>query len=199
MYIHAIILCEFQLKYIELRNNLNGFFKAAASMKTLFVLFILMVLSLSGCGKPDDPVAAFRKGDYETSLKLWMPKAEAGDPEAKNYVGIHYYLGLGVTRDFNQALKWFEPAAKAGLPDAQRNYGDMFQYGRGVPQDYYKSFIWYFAASQQGHETAKRSLENITDTNKLTPNQQMHAKLEANEFIIDPEKRFTSHDTYIDK
>ena len=128
-----------------------------------------------------------------------MPLAQEGDAEAQNYLGIQYTLGLGVMKDYKKAVKWYEQAAKAGMADAQRNYGDMFHYGKGVPQDYYQAFIWYFAASQQGHETAKRALENITSSNKLTPNQQMHAKLEANSFILDPAKRFTSHDTYINK
>ena len=168
-------------------------------MKTLQLLVIFLLLILTACKETDDPAAAFKQGNYERSLELWMPKALQGDPEAQNYVGIHYYMGLGVRRDFIEAVKWFEPAARAGFPDAQRNYGDMYHYGYGVPQDFYKSFVWYFASSQQGHATAKRSLENITSSNKLTPNQQMHAKLEANEFITDPEKRFISHDTYIQK
>ena len=119
--------------------------------------------------------------------------------EAQNYLGVQYGLGLGVRKNYEEAFKWYEKAARAGMPDAQRNLGDMYHYGHGVPQDYYKAFIWYFAASQQGHETAKRSLENITGKNQLTPNQQMHAKLEANSFISDPQLRFQSHDTYIDK
>ena len=160
---------------------------------------LLVVLFLCACGKPADPKLVFQQGEYEKSLQLWIPLAEAGDKEAQDYIGIQYYMGLGVNRDYKEAGKWLATAAKAGYPDAQRNYGDMFQYGHGVPQDYYQAFIWYFAASQQGHESAKLALANITDNNKLTPNQQMHAKLEANKFIPDPDKHFMSHDTYIEK
>ena len=167
-----------------------------------FIKYLLIIIAVifSACSQSaDDPKVLFQNGDYEKSFQLFKERAEKNDVEAQNYLGIHYTLGLGVQRDFKEALKWYELAAKAGNPDAQRNYGDMFQYGRGVLQDYYKAFIWYFAASQQGHEMAKFSLANITDNNKLTPNQQMHAKLEANEFIMDPDKRFMSHDTYIEK
>ena len=168
-------------------------------MKYSGYLLITVLFFLLSCTGSNDPKHAFEQGDYEKAYALWLPLARQGDVEAQNYLGIHYYLGLGVKRDYKEAVKWFETAAKEGFPDAQRNFGDMFQYGRGVPQDYYKAFIWYFAASQQGHEIAKRSLENITGDNKLTPNQQMHAKLEANKFITDPAKHFMSHDTYIDK
>jgi TPR repeat protein len=165
------------------------FFKPATS--------IFILTTLVSCTGHDDPKLAFEKGKYEIAYELWLPRAQDGDLEAQNYLGIQYALGLGVSKNYKEAVKWYEHAARAGYPDAQRNYGDMFQFGRGVPQDYYQAFIWYFAASQQGHETAKRLIESLTGNNKLTPNQQMHAKLEANKYIQDPAKRFTSHDTYI--
>lgn len=160
---------------------------------------VLSLILLISCTGEKDPKTAFQKGDYHTAFELWMPKAQQGDVEAQNYLGIQYTLGLGVEKNYKEALNWYEKAAKAGFPDAQRNYGDMFHYGKGVPQDFYKAFVWYFAASQQGHKTAEKELEHMTDTNKLTPNQQMHAKLEANAYIEDPAKRFISHDTYIKK
>src|SRR3972149_3883002 len=162
-------------------------------------LAIIILTALLSCTGHDDPKLAFEQGKYETAYELWLPRALDGDQEAQNYLGIQYALGLGVSKNYKEAVKWYEHAAKAGHPDAQRNYGDMFQYGHGVPQDFYQAFIWYFAASQQGHETAKRLLESVTGSNKITPNQQMHAKLEANKFIRDPAKRFMSHDTYIEK
>lgn len=163
----------------------------------MFILPCLFLL-IGACAEQTDPKIAFEQGDYETSFKLWQEMAEMGNAEAQNYLGIQYYLGLGVERNYSQAVKWYEQAAKKGHPDAQRNYGVMYQYGIGVPQHYYNAYIWYYAASQQGNEKAKRHLE-ILASNKLSPNQQMHAKLEANKFILDPEKRFMSHDTYIDK
>jgi TPR repeat protein len=168
-------------------------------MKYKKYLPVTILYFLISCTGSNDPKHAFEQGSYERAYALWLPLARAGNYEAQNYLGIHYYLGLGVKRDYKEAVTWFETAAKAGLPDAQRNFGDMYHYGRGVPQNYYKAFIWYFAASQQGHETAMRSLEHLTGNNKLTPNQQMHAKIEANQFITDPGQRFLSHDTYIEK
>ena len=168
-------------------------------MRVVKYFLVVLLLMLSACGQSDDPRVAFKKGDYEKAFNLWMPMANNGDAEAQNYLGVHYYLGLGTSRNYKEAVKWFEMAAKSGYPDAQRNLGDMYHYGRGVPQDFYHAYIWYFAASQQGHENAKLSLENIAGNNKLTPNQQMHAKIEANSFIPDPSLRFLSHDTYIEK
>ena len=163
------------------------------------VLIICILFQLNGCGNETDPKKAFEKGDYGTAYKLWLPLAEDGNAEAQNYLGILYYLGFGVQKDYKKALQWYGRAAKAGYPDAQRNYGDMINFGRGVPKDNYQAYKWYFAASQQGNEKAEKQIEVIAASGNLSPNQQMHAKLEANEFILDESKRFMSHDTYIDK
>ena len=167
-------------------------------MKPNNALVLLLLLIFSACSRETDPASAFKKGDYQTSLELWLPLARQGDPEAQNYLGIQYFLGLGIKRDIAEAAKWYEMAARQGHSDAQRNYGDLFRGGRGVRQDFYTAYVWYFAASQQGNKNAKIQLGILSAQNKLSPNQQMHAKLEANEFIPDPGLRFQSHDTYID-
>lgn len=168
--------------------------------KSVLYLFILIAaLQITACGKETDPKKAFESGDYETALNLWMPLAQNGDAEAQNYLGILYYLGFGVNKDYKKALGWYEKAARAGYADAQKNYGDMINFGRGVQKDNYQAYKWYFAASQQGNEKAARQIEVIAASGNLSPNQQMHAKIEANEFILDESKRFMSHDTYINK
>ncbi len=167
---------------------------------SLVLLFLMTTLQITGCGKETDPKIAFESGDYETALNLWIPLAEKGNPEAQNYLGILYYLGLGTDKDYKQALEWYERAARAGHPDAQRNYGDMINFGRaGLKKDNKEAYKWYFAAAQQGNEKATRQIEVIAASGNLSPNQQMHAKIAANEFIMDEKKRFTSHDTYIDR
>jgi len=171
--------------------------KIPASFIRLVVL-LFWSLTLCACLGQTDPVSAFNKGDYETAHALWLPMAREGDPEAQNYLGIQYFLGLGVERDIAEAAKWYETAARQGHPNAQRNYADLFNEGNGVRRDFYTAYIWYYAASQQGNETASRQLAALAGENKLSPNQQMHAKLEANEFIADPKLHFQSHDTYTD-
>lgn len=165
----------------------------------LSTLIIFTFFQISACAKETDPKKAFDNGDYETAISLWLPLAENGDADAQNYLGILHYLGLGVTRDYKKTLAWYGRAAKAGHADAQRNYGDMINFGRGIQKDNYQAYKWYFAASQQGNKKAERQLAAIAASGNLSPNQQMHAKIEANEFILDETKRFMSHDTYIDK
>lgn len=168
-------------------------------MKLNKLLILLLILCLSACKGYSDPIQAFESGNYEISYKLFRPLAEQGDLEAQNYLGVQYYLGLGVAKDYKKAVEWYEVAAKKGHADAQRNLGDMYLNGHGVNQDEFKAYVWYFASSQQGNESAKPRLDVLASDNNLSPNLQMHAKIEANQYILDPNKRFMSHDTYIDK
>ena len=75
----------------------------------------------------------------------------------------------------------------------------MINFGRGIQRSNQEAYKWYFAASQQGNQKAARQIEVLAASGNLSPNQQMHAKIEANEFILDEDKRFMSHDTYINK
>ena len=85
-------------------------------MKSLFVLLACVTLISWGCGDRKTAQEAFDAGDYVTAYKLFKPRAEAGDVEAQNYLGVHYYLGLGVKRDLHKALQWYEKAALQGDP-----------------------------------------------------------------------------------
>lgn len=169
-------------------------------LKTILHLFAIVIfLNLFACGQESDPKKAFENGDYEKARLLWLELAEQGDAEAQNYLGIIHYLGLGTSKDYKKANAWYERAAKAGHPDAQRNFADMIHFGRGIKKSNQDAYKWYFAAFQQGNEKAGRQIEVLAASGNLSPNQQMHAKIEANEFILDESKRFMSHDTYIKK
>lgn len=127
---------------------------------------------------------AFDAGDYATAYKLFKPRAEAGDSEAQNYLGVHYYLGLGVQRDLPKALQWYEKAALQGDPDAQFNYGLMFHNAYGTDQDITTAFKWYYASYRQGNPNAERYMNSLADANLLSPNQIDYAKLQAKQYIF---------------
>ena len=165
----------------------------------LYFLTLIVCIQLSACVTETDPKKAFNNGDYISSFILFRELAENGDVESQNYLGIHYSLGLSVERDNEKAYEWYKKAARAGDPNAQRNIADMFNYGRGVKKDTYRAFVWYFAAYQQGNENAKPQLDAIAASGHLSPNQQLHAKIDSNNFIIDKKNHFISYDTYIKK
>ena len=108
-------------------------------------------------------------------------------------------MGLGVNKDYQKAFIWYERAAKAGNLYAQRNIADMYNYSRGIQKDVYLAFMWYFASYSQGNERAKSQLDKIVALGQLSPNMQLHAKIDSNEYILEKENHFNSYDTYIEK
>ena len=147
---------------------------------------LLTALAAAGCGGEKTALQAFEEGDYQTAYSLFKPRAEAGDSEAQNYLGVLYYLGWGVRRNWDQALRWYEKAARQGDPKAQLNYGLMFHNAYGTGQDMVEAFSWYYASYRQGNPTAKRYMESLAAENKLSPNQMNFAKRNATKYILNP-------------
>lgn len=90
---------------------------------------------------------AFDRADYGTSLRIWLPQAKQGDPEAQTYVGEIFEKGLGTEADYDAAATWYKKAAEQGFTRAQINLGQLYEQGLGVPQDMRKALNWYRRAS----------------------------------------------------
>lgn len=144
----------------------------------------LLFCAVTACGQPDDPVRLFEQGKYTEAYAHWLPRAERGEPLAQNYMGIHYYLGLGTRRDLKRAREWYEKAAIQGYPDAQFNLGLMYENGMGVEQDYLAAFKWFVAAYEQGNDNALKHMKRISEEHKLMPNQMTRAHELAKPYIL---------------
>ncbi len=90
---------------------------------------------------------AYDRADYATALRVWLPEAEAGDPEARANVGEIYEKGLGVAPDYAMAADWYRLAAAAGNTRAQINLGHLYEKGLGVERDPLEALEWYRRAS----------------------------------------------------
>ena len=73
-----------------------------------YFLLMFAVVALVGCGESAEEKAAKAK-----------TKAQAGDTEAQYDLGLMYYLGKGVERDFQESETWMRKAAEQGNADAQ--------------------------------------------------------------------------------
>ncbi len=129
---------------------------------------VALLVGVSACGADPDPTALFEQGEYDDAFDRFSARAAAGDIVAINYIGMHYYLGAGVERDFPEAVKWFERAALAGHPGAQRNLGVMYLRGLGVPLDNHQAYGWLYHAREGGNVGANDYLLMISDN--VTPN-----------------------------
>lgn len=78
---------------------------------------------------------AYDRADAKSALHVWMPAAEAGDPEAQTNVGEIYERGIGGEPNYEAAAIWYKKAADKGYARAQFNLGTLYEQGHGVPQD----------------------------------------------------------------
>jgi TPR repeat protein len=101
---------------------------------------------------------AYNAQNYTLALKEIIPLAKAGHADAQHLLGLMYYMGRGVPRDYKQAMAWHRKAAVQGQAGAQYVVGSMYYTGNSVPQDQKLAVLWFRKAAEQGHSEAQHAL-----------------------------------------
>lgn len=95
------------------------------------------------CSVRGGEYTAYDRADYKSALRVWMPAAERGDPEAQTNVGEIFEKGLGDEPNYEAAAHWYRQAAEQGYGRAQFNLGTLYEQGLGVAQDDLTALNWY--------------------------------------------------------
>jgi TPR repeat protein len=128
-------------------------------MKKIFVAMIFALgMHASAMAGLTEGANAYNARNYALALKEVTPLAKAGNPDAQHLLGLMYYMGRGVQRDYKQALAWHRKAALQGKADAQYVVGAMYYTGNSVPQDQAAAVSWFRKAAEQGHAEAQHAL-----------------------------------------
>ena len=127
------------------------------------LLALLLPLALAAhlpahAGAFADAASAYKQGQYALALKRVTPLAASGHADAQHLLGLMYYMGRGVARDYRQAMTWHRKAAEQGKADAQYVVGAMYYTGNGVVQDHRQAVPWFRKAAEQGHAEAQHAL-----------------------------------------
>ena len=69
-------------------------------------------------------------------MREWNPLAVKGHAPAQSGLGMMYFTGQGVSKDYKTAVKWFKLAAEQGDLLAQANLGWIHYKGIGVSQNH---------------------------------------------------------------
>ncbi len=112
----------------------------------LFLVFLQAGPAWAGL---DEAYAAYRRGDYEATLRELRPLAEQGLAEAQFDLAAMYNFGEGVPQDYAEAVRWTRMAAEQGLAEAQIHVGLMYHKAQGVPQDDVLAHMWLNLAISQ--------------------------------------------------
>jgi hypothetical protein len=103
--------------------------------------------SASDCEIRGGEYTSYDRASYATALKIWLPLAQEGKPDAQTYVGEIFEKGLGVPPDYAAAAVWYKKAADQGFSRAAINLGGLYERGLGVPKDPTQALNWYRRAA----------------------------------------------------
>ena len=123
------------------------------------------------------------------SLREFKTLGEQGDTDAQFKVGLIYYFGQGVPRDYIEALYWFKKAARQGHPLAQYNSGYMYEKGEGTPQDFAEAAKHYRHAAEQGDQMSQYSLGYMYEKGLGTNKDEVQALMWYNLAAIQGETK----------
>lgn len=133
------------------------------AFKPLACLLLACLLQAGSLGMPGSALAEGWLSSFIASMKK---DAHAGDVEAQLTLGVMYYEGQGVPRDFAQARVWLGMAAEQDSANAQFLLGDMYEGGMGVDVDVKQAISWYQKAAFHHHPEAMYRLGNMFATGK---------------------------------
>lgn len=145
----------------------------------------MATLALATCiafvyAAPDKKKGVQKKAKVETvnkdsveHVKL-VEKAQKGDADAQNSLGVRYYTGKFVKQDYVKAIQWWAAAAKQKHVEATANMGLCYQFGRGITQDSVMATKLYKTSIKMGNTKLVKEREervakkfNMFDSNLL--------------------------------
>jgi TPR repeat protein len=138
------------------------------------IIALLLIVEAAWAGPSEEGVAAFKRGDYVTALRLFRSLAAKGDAKAQSNLGVMYRDGQGVAQNFADALRWFRLAAAQGDATAQSNLGVLYAKGDGGTQDFVRAHMWFDLSAGSGHAIAAANRDLAEQ--RMTPRQIAQAK-----------------------
>jgi TPR repeat protein len=109
-------------------------------------------------GKVDRSFTAARPVRSQTAPPSLRERTEDGSSAAQNELGVAYYNGTNVQRDYALALSWFRRAALQGQTEARRNLAALCRRGLGTARDDIGARQLYYQGAKQGDPSAQASL-----------------------------------------
>ena len=100
------------------------------------------------------------------NIEELIRKAESGDSNAQNSIGVAFHNGDGVERDYQKARNWYLKAAEQNNMNALYNLGRLYVLALGVEKDLEKSFGYFLRAAELGHSNAMKTVAMAYDNGK---------------------------------
>ena len=117
----------------------------------------------AGLSPVDTAFAEMQRGDQMRALGALLDAAEAGDAEAKAWLGYFYENGFAGPKDFAKAARYYQEAAAGGSAKGMTDYATALLYGPGVPHDPAAARRLLAAAAAAGFALAQFNLAYLEE------------------------------------
>ena len=114
--------------------------------------------------------------DAQKAFGYFQRSAELDYFRSKGEVGLAYYQGSGVVRDYGKALKWLLAAANENesSPNSpvhrfRNTVGTFYETGTGTAKDLVLAYAWYNLAAAGGNADAQKNMTRLEGI--LSPDQ----------------------------
>ena len=100
--------------------------------------------------------------DYKNALKYFSKAYNLGERDTSaNFIGLMYYDGQGLKKDYKKAARFLQESVKTGNPMAMNMMGILYVTGRGVSQDKIKAYKVWMKAAKLGLKNAQDNLDRL--------------------------------------
>ena len=117
-----------------------------------------------GQGHPDilvDGVNAWSEGNYTLAHELLHPLSAQGSAVAQYIIGLMYFRGKVVGKNYKESLKFLNLSAEQGYARAQHKLGNIYTGDLLGKPDYRKAIKWFRLASGQGYAPSQYFLATL--------------------------------------
>jgi TPR repeat protein len=102
-----------------------------------------------------------RKKGLSTTFQPPIPDSWQGnttEPQSQYDIGVMYFKGIGVEKNYAIAYRWFYMAANQGHARAQNDMAVLLSKGLGVRQNKPEAYVWFIRAAEQGFADSQYNL-----------------------------------------
>ena len=103
-------------------------------------------------------ITLYEDGAYAEAKAILLPLAEAGHPQAMNYIGLMHDDGFVFSKDPKVECDWYESAANAGYAPGMYNLSICYNHGEGREKDEKLMLYWRTLAAEHGVSAAMINL-----------------------------------------
>ena len=120
---------------------------------------LLWLSAVPGWAGFEEGIQAYKKGDYATAARAWLPLAQQGDARAQFLLGSLYAQGYGVPQDYGTAAQQLPIMVQHGSRDELIDVGRARQSVEALrPLHLAVTYREY----EMGHEISGRSLLDLS-------------------------------------